>query len=476
MKSVDNYQEESKSRCFIHCFAGHRPKSRRDVESPMEKYPKRLMYFILRRNVGKAGVIVIFLAYITSSIYGTIHLGRGLEIHNLVSKESYYYKYGVWDETYFTSEPTLAVCIENQMQYHSLATQSHISSLMLLIKQDENIDDDFEINWLSSYKMSSFYNNETEHAFIDGLKFFLRSTEGEYFSNDIVFQETSDFILSSTFYLKTTRLKTSQEQGDFMLRIRQIKKQSAIPCILYSPIFVFGEQYIQILSTTLQTVGIALAAILFVKFLFMPNILIVVVVALTLLSILVGLFGFMHFWDLSLNSVTMIHLVMSVGFSVDFSVHICHAFMSVKENNREYVLKKSIDVTGGPIFNAAFSSMIGIAILAISDNYVLLCFGKVMFLVLSLGLLHACLFLPLLLYFLMPCFPKYETSIEPEKVKAELHYLETFTIYDPKLFKDESCSSTLELFESDIKCTSLSRDKGTISDAISSNIEKNETR
>ena len=68
----------------------------------------------------------------------------------------------------------------------------------------------------------------------------------------------------------------------------------------------------------------------------------------------------MYYWDLTLSSITMIHLVMSMRFSVDFSVHICHAFLSYRRTN---MLKKAFDMSGGPIFNAALSSFIGILML-----------------------------------------------------------------------------------------------------------------
>lgn len=218
------------------------------------------------------------------------------------------------------------------------------------------------------------------------------------------------------------------------------------------------EQYIQILSTTLQTVGITLTVVLFDKYFFMPNILVVVVVALTLMSIIVGIFGFMYYWYLSLNSMTMIYLVMSVGFSVDFSVHICHAFLSLRSNDRETVLERAIDLTGGPILNAAISSMLGVVILMISDSYVFLCFNKVMFLVLGLGLLHACLFLPLFLNILMPCFLHQKNAVEPENAKVELNYLETFTIYDPRLFKSDLSLNNYsdDFLKSEFECSSVS--------------------
>lgn len=331
----------------------------------------------------------------------------------------------------------VTVCITNTHQYHTPQVQNQIRSLILTVKKDDNIDDHFAINWLAVYKESAFYNSTSENAFVKALREFLQSPQGQMFSNDIVLDETTNTIRSSKIHLRTVNLKTNEEQGDLMLRIREIEKHAPVQIIIFSPIFTLCEQYIQILSTTLQTVGINLAVVLLVKYFFMPNIMVGVVVAMTLVSIIVGIFGFMYYLDLSLNSMTMIHLVMSVGFSVDFSVHICHAFLSLKSNDRDKVLEQAIDATGGPILNAAFSSMLGVAILIISDSYAFLCFGKVMFLVLGLGLLHACLFLPLFLYILMPWIIPKKNAVEPENVRVELNYLETFTIYDPRLFRSE---------------------------------------
>lgn len=159
VKSKEIYKRKSKSRCFIQCFAGHQPKSREDVESPLEKYPKRLISLILRYKPGKLIVAVVFLAYIVSSIYGALNLKQGLDVHNLVSTDSYYYTYGVWDTTYFTSDPMVTVCITNTHQYHTPQVQNQIRSLILTVKKDDNIDDHFAINWLAVYKESAFYNS-----------------------------------------------------------------------------------------------------------------------------------------------------------------------------------------------------------------------------------------------------------------------------------------------------------------------------
>ena len=59
---------------------------------------------------------------------------------------------------------------------------------------------------------------------------------------------------------------------------------------------------------------------------------------------------------------------MSVGFYVDFSVHICHAF-SVSRCDTD-IMEKALNKAGCPVFNAALSSLVGIFMLAFSESYI----------------------------------------------------------------------------------------------------------
>jgi predicted RND superfamily exporter protein len=307
--------------------------------------------------------------------------------------------------------------VTSEQEYHRTQTQNIINYLLLRTKTDSYIDDNVEISWLTIYKQSPVYNATTESDFVNGLKSFLATQGGQSFRNDIVFDSSGLKILSSKFHVKANNMKTSNEQGDFMIRMREITDNAAISCVLYTPPFVFFEQYVQILPSTLQTLGIAIAAMIVVTFVFMPDLRVVVIICITLVSILSGIIGFMYYWDLTLSSITMIHLVMSVGFSVDFSVHICHAFMSVDGNDRNTILKNAIDRAGGPVVNAAFSTLLGIMMLAFSGSYIFQSFGILMFLVIGFGLIHAAFFLPLYLYALLPCFH----SMDDRRVQATPH-------------------------------------------------------
>lgn len=65
-----------------------------------------------------------------------------------------------------------------------------------------------------------------------------------------------------------------------------------------------------------------------VSLLIVPQPLCAVVVAANIVSITLGVMGLMAWWDVNLDAASMITITMSVGFSVDFSLHTTYAFMT----------------------------------------------------------------------------------------------------------------------------------------------------
>nr|KAG5702444.1 hypothetical protein BaRGS_027531 [Batillaria attramentaria] len=187
-----------------------------------------------------------------------------------------------------------------------------------------------------------------------------------------------------------------------MVRMRELADESSLPVFAYHSAFVAYEQFLAVLPATLQMVGCAVAVMFVVTFIFLPHLLMVMLVTLTIVMILVGIFGFMYYWDISLSSITMIHLVMSVGFSVDFSAHVCSAYLVSLAETREARAHDAITHAAGPILNGAVSTLLGVVLLVFSDSYIFTSFFRIMFLVIVFGMLHAVLFLPVVLSLIGP--------------------------------------------------------------------------
>ena len=76
------------------------------------------------------------------------------------------------------------------------------------------------------------------------------------------------------------------------------------------------------------------AGMLFVALVFIPHPIPVACVTVSMVSVVVGITGLMHFWGVTLSAVTTIQIILGVGICVSFTVHTSHAFMTATGRNR----------------------------------------------------------------------------------------------------------------------------------------------
>ncbi|XP_077999939.1 patched domain-containing protein 3-like [Glandiceps talaboti] len=385
--------------------------------SIFERAPLYLSKFIMLVPV-KVTILVVFVGYLAVSIWGVVELEQGLILNNLVPSDSYLNSYLKLEREYYNGNgPVIAIVIQEPIPYWEDGVQNELDNLLKTLGNSKYINDNFRISWLDSFL--NFHNQSlpTSHtSFSKSLQFdFLR--KNPQFVGDLNISKDG-VIKSSRFYVQSERLTSSTVEGNMMLEVRKITDNSDLPAFAYTGAFIFFEQYVQVLPSTLQTVGIAVAAIFVVCFFFIPHPLCVIYVTVTMVMILVGLFGFMHFWGLSLSSITMIHVVLSVGFSVDFSAHVCHAFMKADGTDRNHRVEVALSRVAVPILNGGISSLLGIIFLSKANSYVFLSFFRVMFLTIVFGIAHALLFLPVLLSLIGPS--KSKPSVEVANVPENL--------------------------------------------------------
>ena len=101
--------------------------------------------------------------------------------------------------------------------------------------------------------------------------------------------------------------------------------------MVYNQAFIYFGQYSAILENTVQNVTVASTAMFIVSLLLIPHPLRSLWATFAIASVIMGLLGFMAFWNVNLDSVAMTNLVICIGFSFDFSAHISYAFVSSSE-------------------------------------------------------------------------------------------------------------------------------------------------
>lgn len=62
--------------------------------------------------------------------------------------------------------------------------------------------------------------------------------------------------------------------------------------------------------------------------LFVMNLEAIISVVVSIISICLGVIAYLHLWDVHLDAVSLISILMSIGFSVDYSAHVCYHYFA----------------------------------------------------------------------------------------------------------------------------------------------------
>ena len=90
---------------------------------------------------------------------------------------------------------------------------------------------------------------------------------------------------------------------------------------VFSIFYVFYEQYLTIVHDTVTNLAICMSAILVVTFILLGfDLYSAIMVFMTICMILCDLFGLMYLWDISLNAVSLVNLIMVSAACLHYAV------------------------------------------------------------------------------------------------------------------------------------------------------------
>ncbi|VDN07153.1 unnamed protein product [Thelazia callipaeda] len=203
--------------------------------------------------------------------------------------------------------------------------------------------------------------------------------------------------------------------------------------------------YIELKPALIRNCILALLAIFTVSFIMIPSWIAALAIVYSIFSIdiesIPGLIGFMTFWGVRLESVSMITVIMSIGFAVDLSSHIAYAYVK-SHGNRNQKATHALETIGWPVFMGALSTILGIMVLTTVDAYIVQIFFKTVFLVITFSMLHGLVLLPILLTFVLPQTTKTSTQSNFCKKNGRKHDNNNSNIASTSTTNGKSCTES----------------------------------
>jgi len=183
---------------------------------------------------------------------------------------------------------------------------------------------------------------------------------------------------------------------------RAITDTSNLGCFPSGFVYNLYEQYLNVRKYLVSHLGYVALAVALCLCTFLYNGWAVLILLGFLTMITVEVCGFLYWFNLKLNGVSVVNIIMGVGVSVEFCVHFVRFFM-VFTGTRDERANQSLRLLAFPIINGGITTLIGVFPMAFAKfPYFTLYFFHQYVIILVTALFNGVFFLPVFLALLGP--------------------------------------------------------------------------
>jgi len=394
---------------------------------------------LFQNNYFRAAVLLGFLGIAGGGASQLVDIKQNFRREWFIPSDSYLQDwYSINKEEFSHLGAPVEVYIQS-MDPHAAASRSLFQATKAMLAANKHINSQFPVSdWYSDFDTymttkGTPISGTTKANFDADLKAYLAGA-GARHSSDVVWSTgnpTHLQIARQRAYFKATTTATQELNAmDAILadteKLRESKGLTKTQLFSFGFTFPSWYQYAVIPKEAIQNIGLTLMAVFLIVLIFIASPSMAFLVTAVVGLVLVDILGFMIVWDVDLNGVSVVNLVLSVGLSVDYSAHIGHAFMH-KQGTRVERAQKAVSQMGLSVINGAVSTFLAVCLLGLSKSYVFVVLFKMFFLTSVFGAFHGLLFFPILLSLVGPgAFPEThsDAAVKPDVEKGGKEMLE----------------------------------------------------
>ncbi|XP_067118909.1 patched domain-containing protein 3-like [Centruroides vittatus] len=312
--ALSGYKEERNLRFgkFIRCERSDEENNDTEQEEYTMALFRDSLGKIISNPLVKISIIIIYIINLSLAIWGTFYIQHGIKYEKLFAKDSLVTEGYRINLKYFKRHSyPYHIIINKTLDYSDIKVQKSLDTLLEKFQNHPNIaDKEFTVSWLKFYKefqkspVAKFslqgYNMTNKQDFIDGLRnVFFNIRAAKSLSNDVVFNSNKTDILYSRFFVMGKNVNSSDIERDVLRDLLKIADESDVPVLVHCIKSSLIEQGIIIGQMVYQLFWITAILITAVFLLFVPNLVVAIIVAISVVSLMIETLGYMCLWNSS---------------------------------------------------------------------------------------------------------------------------------------------------------------------------------
>eukprot|EP00794_Sanderia_malayensis_P013962 gene13962-15419_t len=352
----------------------------------------------LLKNPSKVFVCLLSLALIAFGVYGCLNINNEFNRKALASEGSNYMEYLTEFERTFPQTIPVSLEVTNKLNYSDPAVRNEFANVAN-IAFDTGYYMNRNLTWVHYFNdfCRSFNIPANGSDFKPALKLFLSLPVYQQHNLDIILDKQGNIVASRVLVFLKDNPKASFQKAAMLTLRKQLELRSSIDFHAAADPFIYFEQYAIINEEVIKNLVSVSIVILLILIPFCIHPLVIFFIFFGFASLIVELIGWMYLWNIELNAISMINIIMAVGFSVDYSAHIAHAFTVSREKKVNNRIIDAISTIGTSVLLGATSTFLGMSVTGFSSSHIFQVFFKMFVGIIIFGLYNGMVALPVLL-------------------------------------------------------------------------------
>ncbi|VDN01759.1 unnamed protein product [Thelazia callipaeda] len=389
----------------------------RHSQSTMHKLFSQHIAPFLCHKITRVSLIGIYVLYLFGAIYGCSILRPNLTPSRLLVDDSPLASYLETVEAKIWPEGVI----------------SRINIMLKLAEELEHTANSLGINstqfWLREFQYYRQFFENNDEKFYETLESFLQISFNSHWNTTFLIQQKKilfisfqklnilySFEINNFSYIKnkcicphkkyvkrfffTTGFKISDwnARTALLLQWRNITSRYAkYEALVFDDNNFYSDQMLALQSTTLSSLGAAVLALIIVSIVFIADSAIVFWVIFAMVSMDIGIAGYLSLWGANLDPTTVVNILMSIGLCIDFATHVAYRIYRSEQEDPDERIRDALGAIGWPVIQGGTSTLLAITVMILVPSHVVRMFARTSVLVVITGLFHGLVLLPVII-------------------------------------------------------------------------------